>query len=69
MTEYRTAGATAVSRRRFLTDTARTGGGVALLGLGVGLWTRQARALPAHAIRPPGALVEERFLGAYFSPS
>jgi ferredoxin-type protein NapG len=51
-------------RRRFLVDVARTAGGVALLGLGVGLYSRQAASLPAHALRPPGALPENDFLGA-----
>ena len=47
-------------RRRFLLNMARTGGGVALFGLGVALYTRQAASLPAQAIRPPGALDERR---------
>jgi ferredoxin-type protein NapG len=51
-------------RRRFLADLARTAGGVALLGLGVGLYARQAASLPAHVLRPPGALPEADFLGA-----
>ncbi len=52
------------SRRRFLIDSARTAGGVALLGLGIGLYSRQSVSLPADAIRPPGALPEKAFLGA-----
>ncbi len=52
------------SRRRFLTDTARTVSGVALLSLGVGLYSRQSVSLPAHTLRPPGALAEPEFLGA-----
>lgn len=52
------------ARRRFLVDTARTGGGVALLSLGVGLYARQAASLPVLALRPPGALDEAQFLGA-----
>jgi len=52
------------SRRRFLVEMARTGGGVALLTLGVGLYSRQATSLPAEALRPPGALDEPQFLGA-----
>jgi len=51
-------------RRRFLADLARTAGGVALFGLGVGLYTRQAASLPADALRPPGALPEAQFPGA-----
>ncbi len=52
------------SRRRFLVDSARAAGGVALAGLGLGMYARQAVSLPAQAIRPPGALPEEEFLGA-----
>jgi ferredoxin-type protein NapG len=55
---------TPTGRRRFLADVARTAGGVALLGLGIGLYSRQAASLPAHALRPPGALSENDFLGA-----
>ncbi len=54
-----------VDRRRFLVDTARTVGAVAAAGLGLALYDRQvASALPAQAIRPPGALAEPEFLGA-----
>ncbi len=49
------------SRRRFLADMAATACGVGLLGMGIGLYSRQARSLPATAIRPPGALPEEEF--------
>lgn len=52
------------ARRRFLADLLGTAGGVALLGMGVGLYARQARSLPAVALRPPGAGIEETFLGA-----
>jgi ferredoxin-type protein NapG len=52
------------TRRGFLVDMARTACGVALLGLGVGLYSRQAASLPAEALRPPGALAEDDFLGA-----
>jgi ferredoxin-type protein NapG len=52
------------ARRRFLADTARTGCGVALLGLGIGFYAHQARSTPATALRPPGARAEEEFLGA-----
>jgi ferredoxin-type protein NapG len=52
------------ARRQFLTDTVRTACGVGLLALGLGLYSRNTRALPAEAIRPPGALTEHDFLGA-----
>ncbi len=51
-------------RRQFLLDSARMACGVGMLGLGLGLYARQARALPALALRPPGALPETDFLGA-----
>lgn len=51
-------------RRQFLHDTAKMVCGVGLLGLGLSLYSKQARALPPFAIRPPGALGEEDFLGA-----
>ncbi len=52
-------------RRRFLLDAARTACGVALFGVGLGLYGhRAAEANPPHALRPPGALPERRFLAA-----
>jgi ferredoxin-type protein NapG len=51
-------------RRRFLLDAAKMACGVGVLGLGVGLYAKQARALPPDAVRPPGALAEGDFLGA-----
>jgi ferredoxin-type protein NapG len=53
-----------MNRRKFLTEMARTACGVSLLALGVGLYARQAEALPPEFIRPPGALPEEEFLSA-----
>lgn len=53
-----------VSRRRFLTETAKTACGIGLFGLGLGIYSRQSTSLPAHALRPPGALAEEQFVGA-----
>ncbi|MDR2000135.1 MAG: ferredoxin-type protein NapG [Zoogloeaceae bacterium] len=50
-------------RRRFLGGMTAAGGGC-LLALGSGLYARQTAALPAQALRPPGALPEEKFLGA-----
>ena len=52
------------ARRQFLFDTAKLACGVGMLGLGVGLYARQAKALPPTAIRPPGARAEAEFLGA-----
>ena len=51
-------------RRRLLASVAGTAASAALCTLGVGLYARQARALPADAIRPPGARSEDEFLGA-----
>ena len=52
----------AVSRRRFLSDTARMACGVGLLGFGIGVYSKASNSLPALALRPPGALPEEDFL-------
>ena len=53
-----------VSRRTFLVETTRTVCGVALVGLGVGLYAKQSYSLPATAIRPPGAGDEKAFQSA-----
>ena len=52
----------AISRRRFLSDTARTACGVGLLGMGIGLYSESSSSLPSLALRPPGALPEKDFL-------
>ena len=52
------------ARRQFIADTSRMACGVGLLGLGLGLYARHATALPPAAIRPPGALPEDRFSSA-----
>lgn len=52
------------ARRRFINGVAGAAGGACLMALGVGLYSRQARALPAQALRPPGALAEADFLAA-----
>lgn len=62
-TENQPAKATS-PRRRFFKDAAGVAGGACLLSLGVGLYTKQASALPATALRPPGALPEPEFLAA-----
>ncbi len=51
-------------RRRFLAGTLRTAAGVGLVTLTLGVYQRQARALPATAIRPPGAGDEKSFQAA-----
>src|SRR5574343_167599 len=52
------------ARRQFMLDSARMACGVGMLGLGLGLYAKQSKALPALALRPPGALPENDFLGA-----
>ncbi len=52
------------TRRQFLLNMANSACGVGLLGLGLGLYAKQARSLPPTAIRPPGALAEPDFQGA-----
>jgi ferredoxin-type protein NapG len=53
-----------VTRRRFMGDVLKTACGVGLFGLGMGLYSNRASSLPAHYIRPPGALSEDEFNGA-----
>jgi ferredoxin-type protein NapG len=53
-----------LARRQFVLDSARMACGVGMLGLGLSFYTKQARALPPQAIRPPGAGLEADFLGA-----
>ncbi len=53
-----------VSRRQFLSTSLATACSVSLMGTGLGFYARRADSLPATAIRPPGALPEEDFLGA-----
>ena len=52
------------SRRRFMSDVIKTACSVSLVGLAIGVHSRSANALPASAIRPPGALPEKDFLAA-----
>ena len=51
-------------RRRFFKEMAGVAGSACLLATGVSLYSKQARALPPTAIRPPGALAEDEFLAA-----
>jgi ferredoxin-type protein NapG len=53
-----------INRRQFLDNLLRSACGVALVGLGLGIYARRAASLPAQVIRPPGALPEADFLGA-----
>ena len=53
-----------VSRRQFVGNLLRTACGVGLMGMGLGMYSKQASSLPTMAIRPPGALPEDEFLGA-----
>ncbi|MGB5744743.1 MAG: ferredoxin-type protein NapG [Sedimenticolaceae bacterium] len=52
------------ARRRFLGITLRSAVGVGLVAMTLGVYQRQARALPATAIRPPGAADETAFQAA-----
>lgn len=51
-------------RRRFLLETARMAAGCAVAGTLLGTFAGRAKALPAEALRPPGALSEPEFLAA-----
>ncbi len=53
-----------LARRKFVNSVAAAAGGGCLLALGAGLVARQASALPAQAVRPPGAQAEDDFLAA-----
>lgn len=52
-----------LSRRRFLTETVPAAGAL-VLALTLAGHQQSVRALPPHALRPPGALPEEDFLAA-----
>jgi ferredoxin-type protein NapG len=52
------------ARRRFLQSIAGAAGSAALCALGLTLYARQTQALPADALRPPGALDESEFAAA-----
>ncbi len=51
-------------RRQFLEHTLSAACGVGLFGAALLIHSRSSSALPAQAIRPPGALPENEFLGA-----
>jgi ferredoxin-type protein NapG len=48
-------------RRRFLRDTLSAAAGAFVLAVGLGAYQRSAQAVPARAMRPPGALPEKAF--------
>ncbi len=54
----------AVARRRFFGAAARAAGGAVAAAMLLALHVQGARALPAAALRPPGALGEKDFLAA-----
>ena len=49
-------------RRDFLLGITKSVCSAGLVGLGIGLYARQASSMPAQAIRPPGALAESEFV-------
>ena len=53
-----------LSRRRFIVETAQAVSGVALFGVGLGLYTKESKSLPVYALRPPGVKNEDDFLSA-----
>lgn len=55
---------TYLSRRQFIGRCAQAAGSAGLVGLLLGTYAEQSKALPAAARRPPGAIPEQAFLGA-----
>ncbi len=53
-----------ITRRRFLGGMMKTACCVGLAGMGMAMYANRAASLPATALRPPGALAEDVFLGA-----
>ncbi|MGE0483765.1 MAG: ferredoxin-type protein NapG [Gammaproteobacteria bacterium] len=54
----------AADRRRFLARGVQAAGAVSLVGMLLASHARQASSRPVAALRPPGALPEDEFLGA-----
>lgn len=52
------------NRRRFLTETSQMLAASALISMGLMGYAKHTKALPATALRPPGALPEDEFNGA-----
>ncbi len=53
-----------INRRGFLGAVLKSACGVGLMGTGLCLYSIEASSLPAQAVRPPGAIPEDEFLGA-----
>ena len=64
MSNEKTKKPKSISRRKFLTNIAGTTCGVALFGTGLSIYSKQASSMPALAVRPPGTIDEDKFLGA-----
>lgn len=64
MNEKRRLPAPDAERRRFLARGVQAAGAVSLVGMLLASYGEQARSRPTAALRPPGALPEDEFLGA-----
>jgi ferredoxin-type protein NapG len=64
MSEQTSASIPALTRRGFLAGTARVACGAGTAGLFLGLYAALAKPRPAYALRPPGALSDDDFMGA-----
>lgn len=58
------ADTTSIDRRQFLGRCVHAAGSVSIIGLLLGTYSEHSKATPAWAIRPPGAIDEDDFLGA-----
>jgi len=64
MDEKRPPQPPAPDRRRFLVGSAQAAGAMGLVGLLLGSYGEHASSRPLSALRPPGAIPEDEFLGA-----
>ena len=64
MADHPTSRNFAADRRRFLARGVQAAGAVSLVGMLLASHAEQARSRPVSALRPPGALPEDEFLGA-----
>lgn len=55
-----------MSRRRLLLESARSAAAMTACGVGLVALVEQAKALPANALRPPGAIDENAFQAACY---